>query len=323
MHTQIDRTMKIAHISDLHLNTFYSNSNFYEIKTILKYIISQQADHIIITGDMTDNATEKDFEILRTLFKGYNLLNTYRLSIVLGNHDIFGGAQTAEEILTFPQKCININYGQKIFQVTEYFRETFSKCIFKNDGSFFPFLKILDDVLIAGLNSVIPYSKITNPFASNGEIQLEQFNSLNSLLNDFSKFCKFKLVMLHHHFEKIAPYNDRPASIWHNIEKRTMKLRKKKRLYELFNKYNIDLIMHGHYHNSAEYERKGLRFLNAGATIKGRIPNELNINFINISQNTLTVDIHKLENNSVQIKHSFLSDLLEQAERITDNRSGF
>jgi 3',5'-cyclic AMP phosphodiesterase CpdA len=270
----------------------------------------------VITGDLTDNASEKDFEILRMLFKGFSLLNTDRLSIVPGNHDIFGGAQTAEEILTFPQKCINTNYHQKIQRYTEYFRETYSKCIFRNEDSCFPFIKILDDVLIAGLNSVIPYSKITNPFASNGEIQLEQFTSLNSLLNDFSGFCKFKLVMLHHHFEKITPYNNKPVSIWNNIEKRTMKLRKKKRLYELFNKYHIDLILHGHYHNSAEYEKKGLRFLNAGATIKGRVPDEMNINFVNLSHNNITIDIHKLENNSVKVKHSFLSDLLEQADRI-------
>lgn len=315
--------MKIAHISDLHLNSFYSNSNFYEIKTIIKYILSQRADHIVITGDLTDNADEKDFEILRALFKEFNLLNTERLSIVPGNHDIFGGPQIPEEILTFPQKCINTDYAKRMDKFTEYFLETFSKCIFRNEDTLFPFIKIMDDVLISGLNSILPYSKLTNPFASNGGILLEQFASVNSLLSDFSQFCKVKLAMLHHHFEKIRPYNDKPISLWYNIEKRTMKLRKKKRLYELFNKFNIGLEMHGHYHNSAEYKKKGIRFLNAGATIQGRTPNEININFVNISGGKIAVDIHKLENNTIKISHSFLSDLLEQSDRIKNLQTGY
>ena len=307
-------SMKIAHISDLHLNTFYSNSYFNEIKIILKYILSQKADHIAITGDLTDNAAERDFEILRNLFNGFGLMSSERLSVVIGNHDIFGGVQTAEDILSFPGKCMDTDYSAKVKRFTDYFRETFSKCVFKNDESYFPFAKILDDVLLTGLNSIIPYSKLTNPFASNGEISLDQFNSLNSLLDDFSEFCKTKLVLVHHHFEKFKPDSTRSNSLFQNIEKQTMKLRKKKRLYELFDKHKIDLVLHGHYHNSAEYMRKGIRFLNAGATIKGRNLNEININFVNIEENKIKIDIHKLENNTIKVKPAFLSDLLAQNE---------
>ena len=81
--------MKIAHISDLHLNTIYS------------YSLENKADHLVITGDLTDNASEKDFEILRNLFRKNGLLNSERLSLVIGNHDIFGGLQSAEEIFFF------------------------------------------------------------------------------------------------------------------------------------------------------------------------------------------------------------------------------
>ena len=48
--------MKIAHISDLHLNMFYKDSNLQKIKYLLKYAIAQKPDHIVITGDLTDNA---------------------------------------------------------------------------------------------------------------------------------------------------------------------------------------------------------------------------------------------------------------------------
>lgn len=308
--------MKIAHISDLHLNTFYSNSYLDEIKFILQYIQRQKVDHIAIAGDLTDNAAEKDFDILRNLFSQNNLLNADRLSVVIGNHDIFGGVQTAEEIFSFPDKCKDTDYSEKVNIFTDYFRETFCKCMYGRKNSVFPFGKILDDVLIIGLNSIIPYSKFTNPTASNGEIAIDQFSSLHSLLNDFSEFCKTKLVLVHHHFDKIRIDNSKTNSLWQSFEKQTMKLRKKKRLYELFNKYNVDLILHGHYHRSNEYTRKRLRFLNGGATLKGTPNNEININFINIENNEIKIDIHKLEHNTVFIKPVFLNDFLGLADKI-------
>ena len=96
--------MKIAHISDLHFSTFFKDSNLKSIKYLIKYILQTKADHIVITGDLTDNACSKDFEILRSLFRSYDILRGDRLSVVIGNHDIFGGLQTPEDILSFPGK---------------------------------------------------------------------------------------------------------------------------------------------------------------------------------------------------------------------------
>jgi 3',5'-cyclic-AMP phosphodiesterase len=81
----------IAHISDLHLNSFYNDSIFRRINYLLKQISENKVDHLIITGDITDNASEKDFEIFRRMLNKYGFMNGEKLSIIPGNHDIFGG----------------------------------------------------------------------------------------------------------------------------------------------------------------------------------------------------------------------------------------
>ena len=112
--------MKIAHISDLHLNSFFKDSNLRVIKHLLKYILQQQADHIVITGDLVDNADPKDLETLRNLFRKFGLLESDRMSLVIGNHDIFGGPQTPEELFTFPEKCRSVNYEKKVNTCVKY-----------------------------------------------------------------------------------------------------------------------------------------------------------------------------------------------------------
>lgn len=59
--------MKIAHISDLHLNTYYRDSHLKEIRLILKYCSDAGIDHLFITGDLTDNASDVNLNILKNL----------------------------------------------------------------------------------------------------------------------------------------------------------------------------------------------------------------------------------------------------------------
>lgn len=73
-----------------------------------------------------------------------------------------------------------------------------------------------------------------------------------------------------------------------------MKLRKKKRLFNLFNEYKIDAVLHGHYHESETYFRKGIRFSNAGGSFKGSIENQINVNVITIDDLSVNIEIHHL-----------------------------
>ena len=288
--------MKIIHISDLHLNSYYKNSRLEEINFILGFISREKFDHLIITGDLTDNADYKDFEILRNLFKKYDLLRGDRLSLMIGNHDIYGGITTPDDIFTFHQKCEKINYHLRLNEFYLHFFETFENCSYRND--YFPYVKIFEDILILAVNSVMEYSKIKNPFASNGKISLNQYLEISDILEENS-FLKRKVIFTHHHFNKIdSAETVGLQNVWRNIEKQTLKLKNKTRLFNLFKEHNIDLVLHGHYHKSCEYTRKGIRFLNAGATIIDNISNQVNLNYINIDRDSLTIEIKKIDMNN-------------------------
>jgi 3',5'-cyclic AMP phosphodiesterase CpdA len=298
----------IAHISDLHLNSFYNESTYNRLEYLFKKLKEDKVEHLIITGDLTDNASEKDFLFLRKLLRKYNFLSGEKLTIIAGNHDIFGGVQRAEDILTFPEKCRKMNYIQKLNEFTGYFPEALENCFFISSNSYYPFAKVVGPALVIGVNSIAPYSKISNPFASNGEINITQFNEINSILKTKLHDLKFKLILIHHHFNK---YKARAISslgnVWQNIEKQTMKLKNKRRLFNLFNEFNVDLVLHGHLHESKEYYRKGIRFLNAGATLKNE---RKGIRFLNAGatlknekENNVKVNYVRLLKKEIEIEH--------------------
>lgn len=288
--------LNIAHISDLHLNSFYSESNYEKIEFILNFIKKKNVDHLVVTGDIVDNASSLDLQSIRELFQKYNLLDRSKLSVVVGNHDIFGSAQTAEDLLQFPDRCSKTDYDAKLSEFILTFRETFDDCIYTSKNGFFPYAKMINNNLIIGLNSVARFSVIKNPFASNGEINGEQLSELHSILKDYRNEAKNIILLVHHHFYK--PKNMKGltfSGLWQNVEKRTMKLRKKKRIINLLNKFQVDLVLHGHVHEEADYEKRNIHFLNAGASIKGLKGKQLLINFIEISGKQINTSTHKIK----------------------------
>ena len=286
--------MLIAHISDIHLNSFYNDSTLKRANFLLKEISENNVDHLIITGDITDNASEKDLEIFRRMLAKYGFINGDRLSIIPGNHDIFGGVQKAEDIFTFPEKCNAVNYNKRVNNFLSYFPEAFGNCHHLSSRNYFPFTKKINNTLIIGLNSIAQYSKLSNPFGSNGEIDSTQFGELFDILKATEKDVKYKIVLIHHHFNKLkSEAKSTFGSIWSGIEKQTMKLKGKRRLLNLFREYKVDIILHGHVHESKEYFRKNVRFLNAGATIRSN-NQSMKINYLTIAKGKIEVDIQSI-----------------------------
>jgi Predicted phosphohydrolases len=97
--------MKIAHFTDLHINSNAFESNINETIALFNAAIKMGADHYCLTGDISHNAYPIDFETLRYILESFNLLDGEKASIVIGNHYIYGGPQKAEDIFSFPQKC--------------------------------------------------------------------------------------------------------------------------------------------------------------------------------------------------------------------------
>lgn len=261
--------MRIAHLSDLHLSPDHfpeRTDAFYEI---LHKCRSMKTDHIVITGDITNQAKPKEFAHARAILKEFGLLDPEKLSVTIGNHDIYGGPYFAEDVLSFPGFCRATDYDAKVREFHTTFRETFEGSKYLSGPSIFPFVKIVQDVVLVGINSIARWNSLTNPLGSNGEVEKEQVKKLREILSGELTKGKTILVLIHHHFNKI----ESPSSagtlqrVWNTIESGTMKLWKKKRLFALFRETGVAKVLHGHVHLHEEYQRKKVQFLNAGATM--------------------------------------------------------
>ncbi len=263
------KTFTIAHLSDLHLSPGFFPERTAHLRSVLLLCKQRQVDHIVITGDITHQAQENEFDHFRTILKEFSLLDGKKITVINGNHDVFGGPYYAEDVLNFPAVCKSIDYTQKMDQFYNYTKETFASAKFFSEKSLFPFLKVVGDIAIVGLNSVAEWHAVKNPLGSNGKINDEQFKKLRVLLNTEELKRKKIFIAIHHHFSTISNgvHSSTLERLWYAVESATLKLRKKKRLLKLFTNAKVAKVLHGHIHHHGTYIKKGLTFMNAGATI--------------------------------------------------------
>ena len=264
------RPFTIAHIADLHLSGEHKRFTIRRVRALLDAIVRREVDHVVVAGDIAADANPKDFEIARRLFKNAGLLDPRRLTVVIGNHDIYGGVHHAEDILTFPRRCKETQYGKKVKEFRAYFAEAFEGCQFGADGKTFPFAKVIGNTAMIGVNSVARYSGVKNPVGSNGGVDDLEFQRIGDLLKDPLVREKRKIVIIHHHFHKMSTGPEGALkNVWGAVERQTMKLRGKSRLFDLFKDHGVSMVLHGHVHLSFSYARKDLCFANAGGSVFG------------------------------------------------------
>lgn len=294
--------MKIAHISDLHLDVNHKPQNLAGTLRLLEYITENNFDHVVISGDITENAESSAFELARNTFNRFGLLHPDKLTVTIGNHDIYGGVHLAEDVVNFPAKCRRTNFHAKVKEFGYYFRETFGKA-YSGSSNIFPFVKELDNILIAGFNSIAYYSFIKNPFASNGKISISQIELAEKYLNETSLKDKKRIAVSHHHFSKDSSDSIASSStVWQAIERQTMKLRGKKKIIKKLANAGIKYVLHGHLHETISYKRKGIRFLNSGGSVTGNNFGKLSLTEIIIDPTGITHKITLLDNNDTGYK---------------------
>ena len=261
--------MKIIHLSDLHIGKDFKRKNIKKFKIALRHALSIKFDHLVITGDLSESAHESEFRVIRKILKDFDLLDSSKVSIVIGNHDIFGGVQIAADVLDFPRKCKSADYDVQVSNFISHFEELFTDCQFASPNKFFPYYKNLGDIGIIGINSIARYSKIGNPLASTGKVYPEQLDDIRNLISENNIKDQLKIALIHHHlYKKNITATSPQNSVWHKIESYTLRLRNKKKLLNVFKACGINVVMHGHSHEVKEYNRKGIYFINAGGSIE-------------------------------------------------------
>ena len=290
--------MRIAHLSDLHLSPDHypeRSDAFYEILHTCKTL---SVDHIVITGDITNQARPKEFSHARSILQDCGFLDPAKLTVTIGNHDIFGGPYYAEDVLTFPGSCKKTDYHSKIKEFTDAFRETFKGCKYVAGASIFPFVKIIKDVALVGINSVAQWNTLSNPLGSNGEVEKHQLKKLDEIFSGEMLKGKTVLVLIHHHFNKLEAKKSSGhlERLWHAIESSTMKLRNKKKLFKMFRSAAVSKVLHGHVHHHHRYTRKDIKFLNAGGTMFANESGPRRFHLLNVQNSSIehtTVNIEK------------------------------
>lgn len=309
--------MKIAHISDIHLDKYHKPLNYLRTLQLFEYINENRFDHVIISGDLTENAEKSSLEMARDLFKKFGLLKSQKLTVTIGNHDIYGGVHFAEDIVNFPAKCKKTDFDEKVKVFGSYFGETFSKKDIPG-GKLFPSIKIFDEFVLINLNSNARYSMLKNPFASKGEITKEQLALIDGYFKLNIHGDKHRIAVTHHHFCKDVIEETKMNSVWQAVERQTMKLTGKKSIIKSLKQMGVSTVLHGHLHESTEYNRKDIKFYNSGGSVLGPGNENLKINVINISKEEISNEfIHlpykeKAINNTV---HFYIPGKIIPAQR--------
>lgn len=253
---------KIAHISDSHISFNDENQRGKKLVELLEDIDARKCNHIILTGDIVDNPDRKDFLYVREIFSHFDLLDANKMSVVPGNHDIFGGAEKGNNFFRFVNQCSETDYDGNVERFIETFQETFPS------NHSFPYLKIIDNIAIIGVNCIDRWSIDRNPEGSNGRILSEDYLKLKRIFMKDEIKDKYKLVLIHNHFNRPEFNEEYPAhSMWLQAINRKMKLYGKKKLFRLFKKNKVNLILHGHTHINEIHNIKKLTFLNSSACV--------------------------------------------------------
>lgn len=294
--------VKIAHLSDPHINLKYHPDHLPRLEAaLIDAIEHQRADHIVITGDISSSADERDLLATRALFDKLKILDASKLTLVIGNHDIFGGPHLAEEVLSFPRACRECLYHHKLYAFQRIFQPLFSEVYYESNP--YPFVKLVKDVAIIGLNTVAEYSQYRNPVGSNGAIDDHQFESLRAMLDTaVVRDAKHRVVAMHHHLfrrkdEKHLHSYSTPKGLFSTIEQETLKLRKKRRLLALLEKADVQTVLHGHVHFTGDYPRRKVRCYNAAGAIYPLMATESHsYNLLTITEKGTSLEVPFLSN---------------------------
>lgn len=236
------------------------------MKIVLRSILEAGCDHVVISGDLVSTADPDDFYLAREVFLTYGLLNSEKLTVVPGNHDIFGGPHRAVDVISFPRHIRNVDYRKNLDLFHETFAETFTGVTRLSENDLYPFVKRVGPFALLGLNSIPPWSLRQNPLATNGIIADEQLEALRALENRNVFEDAVPVAVVHHHFNDLTD-DSVDDGLWKKIESNTMRMKKRRRLINVLKGAGVKYVLHGHIHRNELYERNGIQLANGAGAV--------------------------------------------------------
>jgi Icc protein len=260
----ITATVKIAHISDLHISGRQDRRQLSELERLFDYFNSTGFDHLVITGDLSNSANPEDWRIVREKLESHGLFHWDKTTVIAGNHDLIN----LEEEMRFynalnPLPLLRKKaFERKMAAFCTYFQELITGE--ERGDNAFPFVKIINypsvKIALVALNSVYPWYPADNPLGARGVITSGQLRALNreDVLVPLRE-C-FVIGLCHHAYRVYGT-----DSLIDQAFDWTMELKNREEFLALMKTMHAKLVLHGHFHRFQSYTVSGITFINGGS----------------------------------------------------------
>lgn len=227
----------LVHISDFHLCRPESIlSNWFPNKRILSYVSwrilrrrqhdpeildalvhavkAQAADHVVVTGDLTQLALPEEFDAARRCLEAIGPFQN--VFVVPGNHDAL----------------VPAGWEERFSRWADYMAPDRSE---PPDQRAFPTLRVRGPIALIGLSTAHP----TRPFSAAGSIGASQLKRCSALLAEAAQRSLYRILLIHH----------APIAGMVSAHKR---LTDAEDFARLIQQHGTELILHGHTHRRSQ-----------------------------------------------------------------------
>ncbi len=259
----------IAHLSDLHLtgnneekrNEDNERNMNYNLVSILNHSSVQEADLVVVTGDITDKGELSAWNYFWSAVKSASL-NRKKMLVIHGNHDVacldFSRRKPKEEYLAIVKSGLRSGGQKDKFPYVRTFcnGDIGAFCVDSvNAGNF----NVLDNAV--------------------GTLGFDQLYELGQLMRRHDGI-RCKLIVLHHspnipkrstsrrRGETPIPFWQRPAMQLKRVDRIGLRL--------LARTFEVKAILHGHTHDNLDRRVNGMRIIGTGDSTVTRKPGLLN-----------------------------------------------
>lgn len=240
--------MRIAHLSDLHLLslegavpcrllnkrlTGYLNLRFrrhalhkpHAVEAAAREIQRLEVDHVVITGDVSNLALEREFALVRRFLERDLRLPPERVSIVPGNHDAYTkGAHRSQRFIQYfaPYLRSDVRLDEAPDGAD------------RGASAAFPFVHLRGPVAFIGLSTAWPRP----PLVASGMLGAAQLRALERVLDHPEVRRRTPIVLQHHPWHNPA---SRAKTLLEGLSDAAAEAR-------LLRKVRRGLLLHGHLH---------------------------------------------------------------------------
>lgn len=201
------------------------------LEALVEDLSSEEVEHVLVTGDLTNLALESEFARARGLLEPIALYE--RLSVVPGNHDIYTRGSEREQ------------------RFERYFGDLMWPSETTASDRTYPWYKDVNGVAVVGLCSARPRL----PFIATGEIGGDQLDRLKLLAERHDFENRFTIVLVHHNLHE----RTKRKNLMHGLNDR-------RELLELCESVGVNLVLHGHTHVAHTFDHGPVTVIGCGSS---------------------------------------------------------